>query len=82
MGMLAANHFLTVTEGVEDLRPLGEMVLWEGAKDVLFEVADEEMYVAIFIFIFIIFMSGLVFGWFADFENRIREFRQARKAKL
>ncbi|KAH6718045.1 hypothetical protein BKA61DRAFT_732413 [Leptodontidium sp. MPI-SDFR-AT-0119] len=41
--------------GVEDLRPLGEMVLWEGAKDVLFEVADEEM---------------------------IREFRQARKAKL
>ncbi|KAH7370438.1 hypothetical protein BKA65DRAFT_488438 [Rhexocercosporidium sp. MPI-PUGE-AT-0058] len=43
MGMLAANHFLTITEGVEDLRALGELVLWEGAKDVLFEVADEEM---------------------------------------
>ncbi|KAK0124928.1 hypothetical protein ONS96_008803 [Cadophora gregata f. sp. sojae] len=43
MGMLAANHFMTVTEGTEDLRRLGELVLWEGAKDVRFEVADEEM---------------------------------------
>jgi len=55
MGMLAANHFLTVSEGGEDLRALGEKVLWEGAQDVVFEVADEEM---------------------------IRNFRQARKAKL
>jgi len=41
--MLAANHFLTVSEGGEDLRALGEKVLWEGAQDVVFEVADEEM---------------------------------------
>ncbi|KZP34172.1 hypothetical protein FIBSPDRAFT_942332 [Athelia psychrophila] len=42
MGPLAANHFLTVTEGGENLRPLGERTLWQGAQDVLFEVADEE----------------------------------------
>ena len=42
MGLLAANHFLTVTEGVENLRALGEMVLWKGAQDVVFELADEE----------------------------------------
>ncbi|TVY81071.1 hypothetical protein LSUE1_G004138 [Lachnellula suecica] len=42
MGMLAANHFLTVTEGSENLRKLGEMVLWEGAQDVVFEIADED----------------------------------------
>ncbi|ORY35343.1 hypothetical protein BCR39DRAFT_508887 [Naematelia encephala] len=41
MGPLAANHFLTVIEGLEDLRPLGERVLWQGAQDVTFELADE-----------------------------------------
>jgi hypothetical protein len=41
MGALAANHFLTITEGQENLKALGRLVLWEGAKDVLFEVADE-----------------------------------------
>lgn len=41
MGSLAANHFLTITEGTEDLKKLGNMVLWQGAKDVLFEKADE-----------------------------------------
>ena len=34
---LAGNHFLTVTEGRENLRPLGEMTLWEGAQDIAFE---------------------------------------------
>lgn len=43
MGMLAGNHFLTVLEGGEFMRELGERVLWEGAKDVRFEVADEGM---------------------------------------
>jgi hypothetical protein len=43
MGPLAANHFLTVTEGIENLRALGEMVLWKGAQNVKFEMADEEM---------------------------------------
>lgn len=42
MGSLAANHFLTITEGNENLKKLGNLVLWEGAKDVLFEKADEE----------------------------------------
>src|SRR6202020_980158 len=28
MGQLAGNHFLTVIEGKEQLRPLGEHVLW------------------------------------------------------
>lgn len=37
VGQLAGNHFLTVTEGRELLRPLGEHVLWHGALDVLFE---------------------------------------------
>jgi hypothetical protein len=36
LGQLAGNHFLTLTEGVEHLRELGELVLWEGAKDVVF----------------------------------------------
>ncbi|EED24626.1 conserved hypothetical protein [Talaromyces stipitatus ATCC 10500] len=42
MGPLAANHFLTVKEGNENLRELGELVLWKGAQDVVFEVADED----------------------------------------
>ncbi len=37
MGQLAGNHFLTITEGREQLRELGRKVLWEGAQDVLFE---------------------------------------------
>jgi len=34
---LAGNHFLTIVEGREQLRQLGNKVLWEGAQDVLFE---------------------------------------------
>lgn len=41
MGTLAANHFLTIFEGNENLRALGEMVLWKGAQTVVFELADE-----------------------------------------
>jgi hypothetical protein len=37
MGQLAGNHFLTIVEGREQLRQLGNKVLWEGAQDVLFE---------------------------------------------
>ena len=37
MGQLAGNHFLTVVEGREHLRPLGVKTLWEGAQDVVFE---------------------------------------------
>jgi len=39
MGQLAGNHFLTVVEGREQLRELGTTVLWEGAQEVLFELA-------------------------------------------
>ena len=39
LGQLAGNHFLTVTEGNENLRALGEMCLWEGAQDVVFDHA-------------------------------------------
>ena len=39
MGPLAGNHFLTVVEGREHLRKLGTTVLWQGAQDVLFELA-------------------------------------------
>lgn len=41
MGQLAANHFLTIVEGKENLRALGELVLWKGAQDVMFELADD-----------------------------------------
>ena len=37
VGQLAGNHFLTVTESADQLRPLGECVLWQGAQDILFE---------------------------------------------
>ena len=38
VGQLAGNHFLTITENRENLAALGKMVLWEGAKDISFEV--------------------------------------------
>jgi hypothetical protein len=41
MGPLAGNHFLTVVEGRDRLRALGEKVLWEGAQEVVFEALDE-----------------------------------------
>ena len=31
------NHFATVVEGVEHLQAIGEIVLWEGAQQILFE---------------------------------------------
>jgi len=36
VGQLAGNHFLTVTEGMEDLLPLGRLTLLKGAQDVVF----------------------------------------------
>ena len=36
-GPLAGNHFLTIVEGMENLAALGQLVLWEGAQNILFE---------------------------------------------
>ena len=37
MGQLAGNHFITLTSGLENLRKLGEITLWQGAQPVHFE---------------------------------------------
>jgi hypothetical protein len=39
VGTLAGNHFLTIVGGRENLPALGKLVLWEGAQDILFELA-------------------------------------------
>ncbi|AFT71602.1 hypothetical protein B5T_03335 [Alloalcanivorax dieselolei B5] len=39
MGQLAGNHFLSIVQGKENLRALGQKVLWEGAQDIVFEKA-------------------------------------------
>ncbi len=36
VGQLAGNHFLTITEGHESLRPLGQACLWKGAQEIVF----------------------------------------------
>jgi hypothetical protein len=36
-GQLAGNHFLTIMNGEEELKIIGEQVLWEGALPVRFE---------------------------------------------
>ena len=39
MGQLAGNHFLTVVEGNENLRAIGELCLWQGAQEIVFDRA-------------------------------------------
>lgn len=38
VGQLAGNHFLTITEGRENLAALGKLCLWKGAQDIVFEL--------------------------------------------
>jgi hypothetical protein len=37
-GQLAGNHFLTISEGIEDLDAFGKKVLWEGAQQIEIEL--------------------------------------------
>jgi hypothetical protein len=37
VGQLAGNHFLTIIEGKDQLRALGERVLWNGAQEIVFK---------------------------------------------
>jgi Protein of unknown function (DUF3830) len=37
IGQLAGNHFLTIVEGGDQLRPLGEMTLHQGAQPIAFD---------------------------------------------
>jgi len=39
MGQLAGNHFMTITDGLENLATLGKKVLWEGAQPISIEAA-------------------------------------------
>ncbi|MGI9411046.1 MAG: DUF3830 family protein [Hyphomicrobiaceae bacterium] len=38
-GQLPGNHFITLTSGLENLNALGRKTLWEGARDILVELA-------------------------------------------
>lgn len=38
-GALAGNHFATIVEGAENLRPLGTKCLWDGAQSISFREA-------------------------------------------
>lgn len=37
MGQLAGNHFITLTDGLDNLMELGNTVLWKGAQNVRFD---------------------------------------------
>ncbi len=39
VGVLAGNHFLTITDKLDELAALGRMVLWQGAQEITFSVA-------------------------------------------
>ena len=38
-GQLAGNYFLRIIDGLDQLRPLGELTLWQGAQPIAFEKA-------------------------------------------
>ena len=40
LGQLAGNHFLTIVEGNDQLKEAGRRIVWEGAQDIVFKMAD------------------------------------------
>ena len=36
MGQLSGSHFITITDGLENLEALGKLALWEGAQPIRF----------------------------------------------
>jgi hypothetical protein len=40
VGLLAGNHFLTIEENREQLGQVDRLLLWQGAQNVMFEIAD------------------------------------------
>ena len=40
-GQLSGNHFLTITEGLEDLYVFGRKVLYEGAQKIMIDIVEE-----------------------------------------
>ena len=42
VGQLAANHFMTLVSGHQQLSQMGPKVLWEGAQDIEFRIATAE----------------------------------------
>lgn len=40
LGQLAGNHFITITDGLDDLYTLGRTVLYEGAQPITIELAE------------------------------------------
>jgi hypothetical protein len=40
LGQLAGNHFITITEGRDQLKEVGRRVVWEGAQTIRFELAE------------------------------------------